>query len=354
MPANPAPATHQSEPELQPQRELQPQPQPRHTVAVLAPDGVVGFDLAIPCQVFSATWAPDRSLLYEVKVCGSQAGVRVTANGVHVYDLVPPHALDEAITADTVVVPGVTRPTEPRFAETLEVLRAAEARGARIASICTGAFILAAAGLLDHRRATTHWAHADDLAAHHPAVDVDPSVLFIDEGRVVTSAGVAAGLDLCLHLVRRDHGAAIAAATARRVVMPAQREGGQAQFIAYEDPDDGTSALEPVMHWMRENLRDPLTLADVAARAVMSPRTLNRRFRDQTGTTPLQWLIRQRLIRARILLETTGLPVEEVAAEAGFGSAIALRQHFARAVNTSPVAYRKAFRADIPADPRPQ
>jgi transcriptional regulator GlxA family with amidase domain len=242
-----------------------------------------------------------------------------------------------------VLIPGVSRAAEPWPAELLDVLQEAHARGARIASICTGAFVLAAAGLLDGHRATTHWAYAAELAKRYPRVDVDASALYIDDGRVVTSAGVAAGLDLCLHLVRRDHGATVAANVARRVVMPAQRDGGQAQFITYEEPGDDNSSLEPTMHWARENLQLPLTIADIAGHAAMSSRTLNRRFKAQTGTTPLRWLIRQRLIRAQQLLETTKLPVEEVAEVAGFGSPVALRQHFARALETSPLAYRRAF-----------
>jgi transcriptional regulator GlxA family with amidase domain len=242
-----------------------------------------------------------------------------------------------------VLIPGVSRTAEPWPDELLDVLREAHLRGARITSICSGAFVLAAAGLLDRRRATTHWACAKELAERYPALRVDPSVLYIDDGDVLTSAGVAAGLDLCLHLVRTDHGATVAANAARRVVMPAQRDGGQAQFIVYEEPQEGSGTLEPVMHWMRENLNHPLDLADIANRASMSPRTLNRRFKAQTGTTPIQWLIRQRLIRARTLLETTTLPVEDIAGRSGFGSAIALRQHFARALSTSPQAYRRTF-----------
>jgi transcriptional regulator GlxA family with amidase domain len=315
----------------------------RHVVAVLAFDGVVGFDLSIPCQVFSSTRHPRGGRPYEVWVCGDREGIDATADGAYVFGITPTHDLHAALDADTILIPGGFRGTEPWTGEATALLRKAHANGTRIMSICTGAFLLAASGLLNGRRATTHWAHAGGFAERFPAVRLDPDVLFIDDGDILTSAGVAAGLDLCLHVVRLDHGAAVAAATARSVVMPLQRAGGQAQFIAYEVPGDEGGTLEPTMRWMQENLDRPLTLEEVARHAAVSVRTLNRRFRERTGSTPLQWLIRQRIARAQHLLETTDLRVEAVAGEAGFGTAVAMRRHFARLLGTSPNAYRRAF-----------
>lgn len=312
------------------------------TVAVLALDGVVGFDLAIPCQVFSATRRDDGTRPYEVRVCGPAPGVAASASGVDVFRIDPPFPLAAAAGCDIVLVPGMSR--DGRWQrEAIEVVRAAHRRGARVASICTGAFVLAEAGLLDGRRVTTHWGHAAELARLYPAIQVDSAVLYVDDGDLLTSAGVAAGLDLCLHIVRKDHGSAIAATTARSVVMAPQRDGGQAQFIVHEDPTRDSGTLEPTMRWMRERLADPLTLNEIARQAGMSVRTLNRRFKEQTGTTPLHWLIDQRVIRARELLETTSLSVEQIAAHTGFGSAVGLRQHFARTLGTPPLAYRRAF-----------
>jgi transcriptional regulator GlxA family with amidase domain len=261
------------------------------------------------------------------------------------FDVVAPHGLDAVAAADTVIVPGIGDGGWPVDAAALDALRAAAARGARVASICTGAFVLAAAGLLDGRRATTHWAHADRLAAAFPAVTVDPGVLYVDEGGVLTSAGMAAGIDLCLHMVRADHGPAVANAVARRMVVAGHRDGGQAQFVERPLPEAGGAGLEPTRAWMEERLAEPLTVAAMARHAGYSARSFARRFRAETGTTPLQWLIGRRIARAQQLLEGTPLPVEQVAAEAGFGSAAALRQHFARAVATSPTAYRRTFRA---------
>ncbi|MBF4997417.1 DJ-1/PfpI family protein [Nocardia sp. BSTN01] len=308
-----------------------------HRVAVLAIDGVVGFDLSIPCQVF--TTAPG----YEVRVCAERR-VIATAAGRQLFRISADYRLDDALEADTVIVPGVDpdRPPPPRA---VRVVRQAADRGARVASICTGAFLLAAAGLLDGRTATTHWVLADQLAAEYPAVTVDPSILFVDNGKVLTSAGVAAGLDLCLHLVRRDRGAVVAADTARMIVMPPQREGGQAQFIERHQPIDDTDALAPALQWMQDNLDTPMTIADIAARAAMSTRTLSRHFRAHTGTTPAQWLTHRRLQRARELLETTDLPVDRIALTSGFGSIETMRHHFARHVGTTPTSYRAAFRS---------
>ncbi len=318
-----------------------------HVVAVLALDGVVAFDLAVPGQVFG-TSTTDRDVpLYETRVCGLPGGAATSATGGRMR-VEPPFGLDALATADTIVVPGHDQPYDhpaEHPPEVLDALRDAAERGTRIASICVGAFVLAAAGLLDGRRATTHWMYAHRLARLHPRVEVDASVLYVDDGQVLTSAGVAAGIDLCLHVVRRDHGAATAARTARRIIMPPQRDGGQAQFIRHEDPPDGDTALQPTLAWLEANLNRPLTLDDIARHASVSVRTLTRRFREQAGTTPQRWLSRARVHRAQQLLESTDLPVERVAAESGFGSPVTLRAHFARRVGASPQSYRAAFRA---------
>jgi transcriptional regulator GlxA family with amidase domain len=235
----------------------------------------------------------------------------------------------------------------------LDALRAAHARGARLLSLCTGVFMIAAAGLLDGRRASTHWRHTDELASRYPNVKIDPRVLYVDDGDILTSAGTAAGVDLCLHVVRLDHGAEVANGVARRMVVPPHRDGGQAQFVdapvapACEEGE----ALSSVLGWMLEHLDMPMSVDTLAERAVMSPRTFARRFRAVTGTTPHQWLLAQRVLLAQRLLETTDEAVELLADRAGFGSAAALRLHFQRSVGTAPLAYRRTFRAaDAPMD----
>jgi len=311
-----------------------------HTVAVLALDGVIGFDLTTPLEVFGRTRLPDGRVPYRVRVCAPRPEIDAGA-----FALRAPWGLDALAEADTIMVPGVADPVASFPAEALEALRRAAGAGTRIASICAGAFVLAEAGLLDGRRATTHWVAAPFLAARYPAVEVDPDVLYVDTGQILTSAGAAAGLDLCLHLIRRDHGSAVAADAARLSVMALEREGGQAQFIVHEQPPAPRgSVLEPVLRWMEDNAGRELTLDDIAAHAGMSTRTLNRRFREQTGTTPLQWLHRARIRQAQYLLETTTHPVDRIAAQVGFGSPTAFRDRFKRVAGTSPHAYRRAFR----------
>jgi transcriptional regulator GlxA family with amidase domain len=307
-----------------------------HHVTVLALADVVAFDLSTPAQVFGNE--PGR---YAFTACGVRAG-RVPSTTGFAIDV--PRGLDAVAEADTVLVPGLRPPQWPPPAAALDALRAAHARGARVASICTGAFVLAQAGLLDGRRATTHWAHAERLARRYPAVTVDPGVLYVDEGDVLTSAGVAAGIDLCLHLVRRDHGAEVANAVARRIVVAPHRDGGQAQFVEAPLPPASDRGLQATRAWAAQRLRDPLTVAALARHAACSERTFARRFRAETGTTPLQWLLGQRVLHARRLLEATDLPVEHVADEAGFGTAASLRSHFRRATATTPLAYRRTFR----------
>ncbi|OIK25476.1 GlxA family transcriptional regulator [Streptomyces malaysiense] len=314
-----------------------------HVVAVLALDGALPFELSLPGQVFGAAGQADGHPHYEVRVCAQGRAV-TTPPEYGAFRLTAPYGLDAAAEADTVIVPGHSGFLDPAPAPVREVLRTAADRGARIASLCIGAFTLAATGLLDGQRATTHWQYADELARRHPGIEVDSGALFIDNGSLATSAGIAAGLDLCLHLVRRDLGSGVAAATARRTVMPLQRDGGQAQFIEHPVPEDRSTSLRPTLTWMERNLHRPLTLAEIAGHAAMSIRSLNRRFRAQTGSTPLQWLLRARVDLARELLETTELSIGQIADRTGLGTPATLRHHFHRTLDTTPLAYRRTFR----------
>ena len=314
---------------------------PRHRVAVVVLNGAAQFELAIAYEVFGV----DRSALtpqwYDFQlVAGEPAPVR-TQGG---FLLDTPHDLGALEQADTIIVPACddSGGTPALHA----ALRAAHARGARIASICTGAFILAEAGLLDGRRATTHWAHTDRLVETYPTVDVYPDVLYVEDGGILTSAGAAAGIDLCLYMVRADFGSDIANAVARRLVVPPHRDGGQAQFIDAPMPRGDADALGPLLDWAVARLDEPLTLDDLARQAHISTRTLVRGFQAATGTTPLQWLLAQRVRRAQHLLEATDEPVERVASLAGFGTAANLRQHFTRTVGVAPMAYRRTFRGE--------
>jgi len=308
-----------------------------HEVAVLAVHGVVPLDLAIPCAVFAHARTPDGAAPYRLRVCGETRDSRSSALSIRA-----PGRLADLSRADTVVVPGIEDLARPVSRAVVEALQEAWRNGSRIASICSGAFLLAAAGLLDGRRATTHWAAAAELARRFPRVEVDPKVLFVDEGRIVTSAGLLAGVDMCLHLVRRDHGQVTAARSARLAVAPLERDGGQAQFIEY-DPPGSAASLAPLLAWMAKNLHLSLPIDALAEKAGTSPRTLARRFREQTGTTPLQWLHVARVRRARELLETSTLGIEEIASAAGFESAVTFRTCFRRVVGVSPSAYRATF-----------
>jgi transcriptional regulator GlxA family with amidase domain len=305
-----------------------------HTVAVVLMDGVVEFDFSIPCEIFG----PDRRELadpwYRLVVVGGRTR---TQTGV-IFE--GTHDLKALTRADTIIVPGATTSDDPPQPLLRSLVRAHE-RGARIASVCVGAFVLADAGLLDGRRATTHWAYADELQRRYPLVDVDASVLYIDEGSVLTSAGVAAGVDLCLHLVAQDHGAEVAAAVARRLVMPVHRSGGQAQYI-HTPVAPATSDL---VDWASLHVGDGLTVDGLASHANVSSRTLTRMFRAATGLPPGEWLQQARLQRARELLESTDLPVEHVARTAGYESGTTMRAQFTVRLRTSPRAYRRAFRA---------
>ncbi|HMJ03855.1 MAG TPA: helix-turn-helix domain-containing protein [Conexibacter sp.] len=304
----------------------------RHRVVVLAVPTVVLFDLATPCQLLARD--------YDVQPCAPAPGPVPTTSG---FPLLIERGLEALAEADTVLVPGLAPASWPPPARVLDALRNAHADGARIASICTGAFVLGAAGLLDGRRATTHWRYAARLAEMYPRAAVDPDVLYVDEGDLLTSAGVAAGIDLCLHLLRRDHGAEAANAAARQTVVAPHRSGGQAQFIEQAVPAHDDGGLEATRAWALAHLDRPFTVAQLARHANCSERTFARRFRAETGTTPLRWLHAQRIDHARRLLEGSDLPVETVAQRCGFGSAAVLRQHFRRATATTPTAYRRTF-----------
>jgi transcriptional regulator GlxA family with amidase domain len=317
-----------------------------HRVVGLCLDRVVALDIANPAHAFTAACGTGGEPLYEFTTCSSSGAPLDSVSG---FSVVPEHDLSALEKADTVVVPAYGRVFDPPEESAVEALRRAHSRGTRVISVCTGAFALAHAGLLDGRRATTHWAFANELAARFPEVEVDASVLYVDEGKVMTSAGVSAGLDLSLHVIRSDFGAAAGAAVARMMVAPPHREGGQAQFI--EGPADAARAsvaeppsLEPTRRWAVEHLAEPLDVAAMARHAAVSPRTFARRFREETGTTPLQWLLSQRVLEARRLLEESDLPIDEIAWRAGFGTATSLRDHFRRATATSPSAYRRSFR----------
>ena len=314
-----------------------------HRVVALCLDGVVAFDLAAPAQAFFAATRGPGEAFYEFSTCSLDGRPLRSTTG---FGVVPEGDVSLLEEADTVVVPAYfdvfTAPPE----EALTALREASARGARVISVCTGAFALAHAGLLDDRRAATHWAFAEELARRFPAIAVDAAALYVDEGTVMTSAGLSASIDLCLHVIREDCGAAAGEQVARRMVAAPHREGGQAQFIERDDGPDAAvgGSLEATRRWAVERLAEPLDVAAMSRHAGVSPRTFARRFREETGTTPLQWLLNRRVQEARRLLEQTDLPVDAVAWRSGFGTAASLRDHFRRITATTPTAYRRSFR----------
>jgi transcriptional regulator GlxA family with amidase domain len=310
-------------------------------VAVLVSDGIAPFELG----VLHEAWGTDRSdeglPVMDFAVCAPSAGPVHTEGG---YDILAAHDLSRAAEADLVAVPALSY-DEDAPPEVLDALRAAHDRGARVMSLCTGAFVLGQAGLLDGRSCTTHWRHTDALAARFPLAHVVPEVLYVDDASVLTSAGTAAGLDACLYLWREEFGAAAASAVARRMVVPPQREGGQAQFIRSPVPDCSAETLGPLLVWLTEHLGEQHTVESLAATASMSPRTFARRFRAETGTTPHAWITSRRVMRAEELLETTDRSVDWIAGEVGFGTAAMLRHHFTRARAVSPQQYRRTFSA---------
>ncbi|RAQ90613.1 transcriptional regulator FtrA [Burkholderia pseudomallei] len=314
-----------------------------HLVVALAYDRLCTFEFGCVVELFALP-RPELGVdWYRFAVCASEPGPVRAAGGIKVQ---APYRLTLMDRADTIVIPGWRDPDETPPEPLLKKLRAAHRRGARLCSICSGVFVLAAAGVLDGATVTTHWRYAERLQARYPALRVNPDALYVDAGRIVTSAGSAAGLDMLMHLVRRDHGSAIANRVAQRLVLPPHRDGGQAQFVPRPLPSVGGDRLAKLIDWMRAHAGQPHTLASLAARAAMSPRTLQRQFRDATGLGPYEWLIRERVGLAKEMIERDpALPVARVAALAGFGSEESLRRHFRRIAATSPAAYRRSFDA---------
>jgi transcriptional regulator GlxA family with amidase domain len=314
-----------------------------HTVAVVALPDVIAFDLTTAVELFGRVVLPSGEPGYRVLVCGTEPVV--TAGPMRI---ATDHGIGELASADTIVVPGRNDVTVGSAAEVLRALKSAYAAGTRIASICSGAFTLAEAGLLDGKRATTHWLAADSFRAAHPAVDLDADVLYVDEGQVLTSAGASAGLDLCLHMVARDYGAAVAADAARLAVAPLHRSGGQAQFIlrnrAPAKHIAARTELDDVLAWIEQDAHRDLTLRELAERAAMSVRTLNRRFQAETGQTPMQWVTGVRVRHAQQLLESTMYGVEKIGRDVGFSSPANFREQFRRLTGVAPQGYRNSFR----------
>jgi AraC family transcriptional activator FtrA len=311
-----------------------------HTVALATAGHLLHFELGVAYEIFGNPPLEALGSWYDVLLCGPES-IQVGPFAVE-----PDHGLDRLVSADTVIVPACADVDEPPPSELINAVRAAHEAGARVASLCTGAFVLGAAGLLDGRRATTHWAHTAELSDRYPLAEVDPDVLYTDNGSVLTSAGKAAAVDLSLHLIHLDHGASIANSVARRLVVQPHRSGGQAQFVATPMEVTGDHRLAQLQAWVLERLDQPLTVTDMARRANTSPRHLGRQFRAVTGQTPLQWLLTQRVRRAQELLEKTDQSVSSIAVATGMGTATTLRRQFKRVVAVPPDSYRRAFHSD--------
>ncbi len=307
-------------------------------IVLLAIPGVAPFEFGVVCEVFGIDRSDTGGPAFDFTIVTADPGPVRTSLG---FDMLIPDGLDAAANADLIAVPAhKIENIDPRY---LEVIRAAEARGAWVLSVCSGAFALAQAGILEGRSATTHWMHTDRLAAMYPGTRVDPDVLFVEDRKVVTSAGTAAGIDAALHIVRKEHGAAATNVIARRMVVPPQRDGGQSQYIDSPVAECKSDSFALVADWMLENLAEDLTVDQLARKALMSSRTFARRFRADMGTTPAAWLNRQRIIRAQQLLEETDYSLETIAQDTGFGTAAVMRHHFVKVLQVSPQAYRRAF-----------
>jgi transcriptional regulator GlxA family with amidase domain len=313
------------------------------TVALVLPDRVAPFEFGVAAEIFGAPQRGEDWPRFDFRICTDDPSTPVPLVGAG--SITASHDLTAVADADVVIVPAAPRTPTPATVsdDALAALRAAVDRDAWVVSLCTGAFVLAQAGILDGRRATTHWRWADSLAAAYPSIDVDPDVLYVQDGTVITSAGTAAGVDACLHLLRTTHGPRTAGVVARQLVMAPHREGGQRQFVHAALPEPRGDGLGELLAWVRDHLEQEHTLGSLAARAGWSQRTLVRRFAEQTGTTAGRWIAGQRVLRAQELLEGTGLSVEQVAREVGFGTAALLRHHFTREVGATPAAYRRRF-----------
>ncbi|CAL9297418.1 helix-turn-helix domain-containing protein [Streptomyces olindensis] len=311
-------------------------------VAVALLDGVNPFELGVVCEVFGTDRSDDGLPVYDFAVASAEGTSLRMNSGV---SLQVEHGLERLETADLIAVPaGHSYATRDFPPDLLDALRRGVDRGARVLSVCSGAYVLAAAGLLDGRRCAVHWKHAEDLARRYPRVVVEPDVLYVDEDPVITSAGTAAGIDACLHLVRKEQGSEVANKIARRMVVPPHRDGGQAQYIERPLPHPEADTIGELLAWLERHLDEEVTVEQLAARAHMSPRTFARRFQQETGTTPYRWVLRQRVLLAQRLLEATDETMDAIAGRTGFGNAAALRHHFVRAVGTTPNAYRRTFR----------
>ncbi|MEZ0091531.1 GlxA family transcriptional regulator [Streptacidiphilus sp. EB129] len=321
------------------------QPPRPHRVAVLALPGVIAFELSTPSRIFESAHATGDDPLYEVATCTVDGGPVQTSTD---FRISVDHGGELLARADTVVIPASVALgpiiEEGRLTDEVSTALARIRPGTRLVSICTGAFVLGAAGLLDGRPATTHWNYSERFRRLFPKVRLDPDVLFVDDGDLLTSGGVAAGVDLCMHIVRRDHGSLVANRVARRCIVPPWREGGQAQYVDLPVPDPGGAGTAASRAWALEHLGEPLVLRDLAERSGMSVRTFTRRFREETGLSPGQWLIRQRAHRARQLLEASDLTVDRIARDVGFGTAASMRQHLRDTLGVAPSTYRRTFR----------
>ena len=313
-------------------------------VSVVLVEPIAVFEFGVAVEVFGLDRTEEGVPPFDFRVCAEHPGVPLSTTNTASFSITATHGLDAVVGSDLVIAsatPILEREAYPPAV--LEALRAAAAAGATLLSLCSGAFVLGAAGLLEGRRCTTHWLHTDQLAAMYPGAVIEPRALFVDDGNLVTSAGTAAGIDACLHLVRRELGTAVATKIARRMVVPPQRDGGQQQFVEVPIPAYACDSLAPVLSWVTANLAEPHTAASLARRAMMSDRTFARRFSAETGTTPHRWLTQQRILAARSLLEESDLGVEQIATRVGFNSAVVMREHFRREIGLAPVDYRRRF-----------
>jgi AraC family transcriptional activator FtrA len=313
-------------------------------VSVVLVEPIAVFEFGVAVEVFGLDRADDGVPPFDFRVCAEQPGVPLETKNISPFTITATHGLEAVAGSDLVIASAtLVRERDEYPVPVLEALRDAYAAGATLLSLCSGSFILGAAGLLEGRKCTTHWKYVDLMRAHYPEAIIDPRALFVDDGDLITSAGTAAGIDACLHLVRRELGTAIATKIARRMVVPPQRDGGQQQFVEMPIPTSSGDSLSPVLTWVLENLAEPHSAASLAKRAMMSDRTFARRFTAETGTTPHKWLTQQRILAARSLLEESDLGVEQIAIRVGFNSAVVMREHFRREVGLAPVDYRRRF-----------